>query len=60
MLKKGFKKIESPEKMPVETTGIEMEHGTRKDQAPEKLTGGNAAADEAHVARLVSEYMTRY
>ena len=57
MRKKGRSRIESPEKMPVITSGIEMTRGTRKGNMPEKLTGGNGVADESSVAGLVIDFI---
>lgn len=57
MRKKGYARVENPEKMPVITEGIEMTRGTRKAKAPELLTGGNAVADESLVSRLVMNFM---
>lgn len=56
MRKKGYSRTESPEKMPVITTGIEMTRGTKKDRK-ERLTGGNATADERGIAHLVCEFI---
>lgn len=56
MRKKGYKNTESPEKMPVTTTGIEMTRGTRKDRQ-ERLTGGNDTADQRGIAHLVMEFI---
>jgi len=60
MRKKGRLGIESPEKMPVITSGIEMTRGARAKENPnavEKLTGGNGVADESRVAGLVMRFM---
>lgn len=54
---KGRTRDTNPEKMPVTTSGIEMTRGTRKDKAPERLTGGNAVADESHTAGLVMDFI---
>jgi hypothetical protein len=62
MIKKGRMKIESPEKMPVITSGIEMTRGARQQENPnakEYLTGGNGVADESRVLRLVMLYITQ-
>lgn len=56
MRKKGFRKIESPEKMPVVTSGIEMTHGEGR-ATEERLTGGNAPADESLSAKIVTDYI---
>lgn len=58
--KKGLYKIESPEKMPVITSGIEMTRGDRAKENPnakEYLTGGNGVADESRVSGLVMRFM---
>ncbi len=60
MKKKGFTKNESPEKMPVITSGIEMTRGARQQENPnakEYLTGGNGVADESRVMGLVMRYI---
>ena len=60
MLKKGRTQIESPEKMPSITCGIEMTRGARKQENPnaqEYLTGGNGVADESKVLGLVQRFM---
>lgn len=58
MRKKGYTKTESPEKMPVVTSGIEMTRGTREDKnTPERLTGGNGVADESKMSRLVMDFI---
>lgn len=60
MLKKGRMKVESPEKMPVATSGIEMTRRTGgASSAAERLTGGNAAADESKSAKLVTDFMLK-
>lgn len=62
MLRKGRNKVESPEKMPVITTGIEMMRGARKQENPnakEYLTGGNGVADETGVRNLVMNFIRR-
>jgi hypothetical protein len=58
MRKKGFVREESPEKMPSQTAGIQMD---RKSGARlrEQLTGGNQPADETDVARQVTEYIRK-
>ncbi|MBX7244688.1 MAG: hypothetical protein K1X53_04270 [Candidatus Sumerlaeaceae bacterium] len=53
---KGHKKIESPEKLSVETAGIEMKRGTNP-KLKEKLTGGNQPADETGAAELVTKFI---
>lgn len=59
MVKKGFRGETSPEKMPVVTTGIEMSRRppTAVDAVKERLTGGNAPADESGAAKLVSDFI---
>ncbi len=60
MRKKGLTKDENPEKMPVITSGIEMTHGARAQENPhavERLTGGNAVADESGMIKLVMRYI---
>lgn len=63
MLKpKGRLATESPEKMPVITTGIEMTRGERAKENPnakEYLTGGNGVADESRVKDLVMKVIRR-
>ncbi|MEI7634107.1 MAG: hypothetical protein WCK47_07480 [bacterium] len=61
MIKKGWQSVETPEKMPVITTGIEMSRREPSDkpQSPEKLTGGNQPADEALAAKLVVDDIRR-
>lgn len=56
MRKKGVSRTESPEKMPVKTTGIEMTRGSKAGRG-ERLTGGNAVADESGTARLVIDFI---
>lgn len=58
MLKKGNKKDENPEKMPCHTSGIEMTFGGNKAKAAERLTGGNAAADESLVSKMVTDHIS--
>ena len=60
MRKKGYQGTESPEKMPVRTAGIQMSRG-QKENAPtkERLTGGNASADEARATELVTQFIRR-
>lgn len=63
MTKRSLRRIESPEKMPVITTGIEMTRGARKDENPnakEYLTGGNGVADETKVASLVTRFVQHF
>lgn len=63
MTKRNLRRIESPEKMPVITTGIEMTRGARKDDNPnakEYLTGGNGVADETKVAGLVTRFVQHF
>ncbi len=58
MLKKGFVREESPEKMPSKTTGIILKRSDVPSQRPkERLAGGNEAADESLVSQLVTEYI---
>jgi hypothetical protein len=59
MVKKGLVREESPEKMPSVTTGIQMTRGKQGSagSARERLTGGNEPADEATVAKMVTEYI---
>jgi hypothetical protein len=60
MRKKGRTKAESPEKMPVETTGIQMSRpAAPAGPSREQLTGGNQPADESDVARLVMQFIAR-
>lgn len=62
MLKKGRLLIESPEKLPVITSGIEMTRGARQRENPnarEFLTGGQGVADESKVLGLVMRFITR-
>lgn len=58
--KKGRTGDKNPEKLPVNTAGIEM---TRRPKAEvplrEKLTGGNQPADERGIASLVVAYVKR-
>ena len=58
MRKKGYRKIESPEKMPVITTGIQMSRSDPKSEGMESHRGANAAADESLSAKLVSDFIT--
>lgn len=63
MRKKGRLGIENPEKLNVETYGIEMTRGTRATENPnaqEKLTGGQGVADESKVADLVSRFINHF
>ena len=63
MTKRNLRRIESPEKMPVITSGIEMSRGARKDDNPnakEYLTGGNGVADETKVASLVTRFVQHF
>jgi hypothetical protein len=57
MRRKGHKLTESPEKMPVITSGIEMTRGTREKNVPEHLTGGNGVADESKTSNLVLDFI---
>lgn len=60
MKAKGYQKIESPEKMPVHTAGIEMTRGARAKENPnakEYLTGGNGVADESGTSNLVLRFI---
>lgn len=57
MRKKGYTRDQNPEKMPVITSGIEMTRGTRKEPALERLTGGNAVADESKMSGLVMDFI---
>jgi hypothetical protein len=60
MRKKGRTKTESPEKMPVETVGIQMTRTpTPAGPSREQLTGGIQPADESEVARLVAQFIAR-
>lgn len=60
MIKKGWRRVEDPEKMPVITHGIEMSRGARGQASKtERLTGGNAAADESQSARLVMDFILK-
>ncbi len=59
---KGLKRIATPEKMPVITSGIEMTRGARGKENPdavERLTGGNAVADESRTSYLVMRFLER-
>lgn len=56
MRKKGYLRVESPEKMPVITSGIQMSR-TEPKAEKERLTGGNCAADEREVAKSVVEFI---
>ena len=57
VIKKGFVREESPEKMPSITAGIQLTRGKPAigGRMRERLTGGNEPADEATVAKLVTE-----
>ncbi len=57
MRKKGYTRTESPEKMPVVTTGIEMTRDALKGKRRERLTGGNAPADERGTVATVLDFM---
>jgi hypothetical protein len=57
MRKKGFRKEESPEKMPVVTTGFHMSRDAAKGDALEAHRGANAAADETLMAKLVCDFI---
>lgn len=57
MRKKGYTGDENPEKMPVITTGIQMSRDQPLTNRGERLTGGNAAADESQVAKLVADFI---
>ena len=61
MRKKGRLKVETPEKMPIPTAGIQLTRGGAGDPKPtrEKLTGGNQPADESEVAKLVTDYISK-
>ncbi len=56
MRKKGLNRVQSPEKMPVITTGIEMTRGTKSGRV-ERLTGGNDVADQRGVIHLVTQFI---
>ena len=57
MRAKGWRKVESPEKMPVITHGIHMTRQVADDSSPERLTGGSAPANETMTSKLVVDYI---
>ncbi len=59
MRAKGWRRVEDPEKMPVITSGLRMTRKTSATdaEARERLTGGNAPADEALTSKLVVDYI---
>jgi hypothetical protein len=57
MRRKGYRRDPNPEKMPVITTGIQMSRDSEITDRGERLTGGNAGADESQVAKLVCDFI---
>lgn len=57
MRKKGFQRIESPEKMPAVTSGIQMSRSDPQVRGGEAHRGGNSAADESMAAKLVADFI---
>ena len=57
MRAKGWRKDKNPEKMPVVTRGLAMVPKPPDYGAPERLTGGNAPADESMTSKLVVDYI---
>ena len=59
MRKKGFRRVESPEKMPVITNGIQMSKSDPRAAGEEAHRGSNSAADEHLTAKLVTDFIAR-